>query len=158
MPFPLAHPAAVLPFRRWSNHSLNFLALVIGAITPDLGYCLDRYDVDKLTHSVRGCFIFSLPVGWVWWMIFRSLSEPLVSLLPAPHRQALLPGCRRMDQPWFAVPLSLLIGAGTHVFWDLQKLRRVETRNGQVTASPKSYPCCASPTFTRGPSESCPPG
>jgi len=118
MPFPLAHPAAVLLFRRWSNHSLNFLALVIGAITPDLGYCLERYDVDQLTHSVRGCFIFSLPVGWVWWLIFRSLAEPLVSLLPAPHRQALLPACRRLVQPWFAVPLSLLIGAGTHVFWD----------------------------------------
>src|SRR5712671_2458295 len=79
MPFPLAHPAAVLPFRRSSKHYLNFVALLIGSITPDLSYCLEKYDVDKLAHSIHGCFIFSLPVGWV---------------------------------------LSLLIGAGTHVFWD----------------------------------------
>src|SRR5882724_7982305 len=118
MPFPLAHPAAVLPFRRSSKHYLNFVALLIGSITPDLSYCLEKYDVDKLAHSIHGCFIFSLPVGWVLWLIFLSVSEPLISLLPAPHRQALLPACRRRAQPWFAVPLSLLIGAGTHVFWD----------------------------------------
>ena len=118
MPFPLAHPAAVLPFRRWSTPYLNFVVLMIGSITPDLGYCLERYDVDRLSHSIRGCFIFSLPVGWVLVLIFHAVGEPLVGLLPAPHRQALLPACAKRKQPWFAVPLSLLIGAGTHVFWD----------------------------------------
>jgi hypothetical protein len=118
MPFPLAHPAAVLPLRRLPTHSLCFVALMIGSMTPDLSYCLEKYDVDLLAHSVRGCFIFSLPVGWVSLQIFYHISKPLVSLLPSPHRQALLPHCGARKQPWHTVPLSILIGAATHVFWD----------------------------------------
>jgi hypothetical protein len=92
--------------------------LVIGAITPDLSYCLEKYDVDLLAHTLRGCFFFSLPVGSVLVWVFYAIADPVVSLLPAPHRQALAPLCRKLIQPWFVVPLSVLIGAGTHVFWD----------------------------------------
>ena len=118
MPFPLAHPAAVLPLRRWSPYYLNFAALVVGAVVPDLSYCLERYDLDLLAHTVRGCLLFSLPVGWILLWIFYGVCPPLVNLLPAPHRQALLASCRRKDRAWFADPLSLWIGALTHVFWD----------------------------------------
>jgi hypothetical protein len=116
MPFPLAHPAAVLPFRRFKQ--LNFSALLIGALTPDLSYCLERYDVDEFAHTVRGCFGFSLPVGWLAVVIFQALRDPLVKLLPVPHRQALSQSVRTPNLAWFAVPLSVLIGAATHVFWD----------------------------------------
>ncbi len=116
MPFPLAHPAAVLPFRRLQH--LNFSALLIGAVTPDLSYCLERYDLDAFAHTIRGCFGFSLPVGWLAVLIFQTVREPLVNLLPAPHRQALLRSFRKPNPAWFAVPLSVLIGAATHVFWD----------------------------------------
>ena len=116
MPFPLAHPAAVLPLRHVKH--LNFSALLIGAITPDLSYCLERYDLDVFAHTVRGCFGFSLPVGWLFVLIFQTVRDPLVKLLPAPHRQALLRSFRKPDPAWFAVPLSVVIGAATHVFWD----------------------------------------
>ena len=116
MPFPLAHPAAVLPFRRFRH--LNSSALLIGAVTPDLSYCFDRYHLDLFAHTVRGCFGFSLPVGWLAVLIFQTVREPLVNLLPAPHRQALLRSFRKPNLAWFAVPLSVLIGAATHVFWD----------------------------------------
>src|SRR5207245_10644073 len=85
MPFPLAHPAAVLPLRHVKH--LNFSALLIGAITPDLSYCLERYDLDVFAHTVRGCFGFSLPVGWLFVLIFQTVRDPLLKLLPAPHRQ-----------------------------------------------------------------------
>src|ERR1044071_2436867 len=118
MPFPLAHPAAVLPFRRLSCSYFNFTALVIGSITPDLGYCLERYQVDVLSHSIRGCFIFSLPVGLVLVAVFRAIAEPLAEWLPAPHRRALAPAFLQRSQRGFAIPLSLVVGAMTHVFWD----------------------------------------
>jgi Domain of unknown function (DUF4184) len=118
MPFPLAHPAAVLPLRRCSTRHFNFPALLIGTIVPDLSYCLEKYDADLLAHSIRGCFLFSLPVGWGLMLIFYAIAEPLASLLPAPHREALLPACRKPDQRWFVIPLSLVIGAATHVLWD----------------------------------------
>ena len=116
MPFPLAHPAAVLPFRRFRH--LDFSALMIGAITPDLSYCFERYDLDVFAHTVRGCFGFSLPVGCLAVLIFLIVRDPLVSLLPAPHRQTLLRSFHQADPAWFAVPLSVVIGAATHVFWD----------------------------------------
>ena len=116
MPFPLAHPAAVLPLRHVKQ--LNFSALLIGAITPDLSYCLERYDLDVFAHTIRGCFGFSLPVGWLFVLIFQTVRDPLVKLLPAPHRQMLSRSFRKPDPGWFAVPLSVVIGAATHVFWD----------------------------------------
>ncbi len=116
MPFPLAHPAAVLPFRRLQY--LNFSALLIGAVTPDLSYCFERYDLDAFAHTIRGCFVFSLPVGWLAVLIFQTIRDPLVSLLPAPHRQALSRSSRAPDPGWFVVPLSVVLGSATHVFWD----------------------------------------
>jgi hypothetical protein len=116
MPFPLAHPAAVLPFRRFKH--LNSLALLIGAVTPDLSYCFERYDLDVFAHTVRGCFGFSLPVGWLAVLIFQIVRDPLVNRLPAPHRQALSRSFRKPDPAWFSVPLSVVVGAATHVFWD----------------------------------------
>ena len=116
MPFPLAHPAAVLPLRRVPY--LNFAALVIGSITPDLSYCLERYRADILAHSLRGCLLFSLPVGWFIVGIFRAVAEPLMEVLPSAHRRALLPACHSWNQPWFAVPVSVVIGAVTHVILD----------------------------------------
>jgi hypothetical protein len=116
MPFPLAHPAAVLPFRRL--RPLNFSALVIGAITPDLSYCFVRHDLSVFAHTLGGCFGFSLPIGWLLVWIFQTVRDPLVQLLPAPHRQALLRSFRKPDPAWYSVPLSLVIGSATHVFWD----------------------------------------
>src|SRR5690348_10428471 len=122
MPFPLAHPAAILPFRRWSGTWLDFTALVIGAVTPDLSYCFltdaGRYGVGGFAHSLHGCLGFSLPVGWVLTLLFYSVGRPLVERLPAPHREVLEPHCRQFPRLWCAIPLSVLVGAITHVFWD----------------------------------------
>ena len=71
----------------------------------------------SMRASSRSPALF-LPVGWVLIGVFYALGEPIVDALPAPHRQALLPVCRAPSQLWFAVPLSLLIGSATHVFWD----------------------------------------
>jgi hypothetical protein len=116
MPFPLAHPAAVLPFRRLQH--LNFSALLIGAVTPDLSYCFKGSELEVFAHTIRGCFGFSLPVGWLAVLIFQTVRNPLVNLLPAPHRQALLRSLRKPDPAWFVVPLSVVLGSATHVFWD----------------------------------------
>ncbi|HXT40476.1 MAG TPA: DUF4184 family protein [Candidatus Angelobacter sp.] len=122
MPFPLAHPAAILPFRRWSGRWLDFSALVIGAVTPDLSYCFltdaGRYGVGGFAHSLGGCLGFSLPVGWMLTLLFYSVGGPLVERLPAPHREVLVPRCRQFPRSWHTIPLSVLIGAITHVFWD----------------------------------------
>src|SRR5215472_5973155 len=114
MPFPLAHPAAVLPFRRFK--ALNFSALVIGTLVPDIGYLSS--EGGRLSHQVLGSILFGLPVGLLILATFYAVRKPLVVRMPEGVRRSLLPLCRRASKPvWIAV-LSLAIGIWTHVLWD----------------------------------------
>ena len=118
MPFPLAHPAAVLPLRRYCPRWLCFPALVIGSLTPDAGYLFGELRVGGISHSFRSSLAFCLPVGVVLILLFYWLRTPLVKLLPASYRQALLPLCQRPPGPWWTIVISLAIGIWTHVLWD----------------------------------------
>src|SRR6266404_5342332 len=62
MAFPLAHPAAVLPLRRYCPRGFNFAALVVGSLSPDAGYLFGQRNVDEFSHRVVGSFGFCLPV------------------------------------------------------------------------------------------------
>src|SRR5215475_1138401 len=114
MPFPLAHPAAVLPFRRFKG--LNFSALVIGTLVPDIGY-LSR-EGSRLSHDAVGSILFGLPVGLLILTAFYAFRTSLVVRMPQGVRRSLLPFCRRVFGPvWIAI-LSLVVGIWTHVLWD----------------------------------------
>ena len=120
MPFPLAHPAAVLPLRRWCPRHLDFAALVIGSVTPDAGYCLQQFGVDQFSHSPLGSVAFCVPAGIAMLLVFHAIRESLVATLPMPHRLALLPLCAKAgSRDARVVVLSLLIGAWTHICLDL---------------------------------------
>jgi hypothetical protein len=118
MPFPLAHPAAVLPLRRYCPRWLSFPALVIGSVTPDAGYLFGEQHAGRFSHELLGSIGFCLPVGILMAALFYWLRTPLVRVLPAPYRPALLPLCQRSPgSPWIIV-ISLLIGTWTHLLWD----------------------------------------
>jgi hypothetical protein len=116
MPYPLAHPAAVLPLlgplRRWTVPS----ALVIGSIVPDLWYFVPLA-TRETSHGAAGLIVFCLPAGMLLYAVFHLvLKRPLLALLPsrlAPFAQARLPA-----RPWHAVALGLALGAATHLAWD----------------------------------------
>ncbi len=118
MPFTLAHPAAVLPLKRWCPRFLSFSALVVGSITPDVGYCFWRYNLDSLSHRFVGSFIFCLPVGVVMMTAIYFLRKPAVNLLPARQRQVFLPLCQKSLGSPLVILISLLLGAWTHLVWD----------------------------------------
>src|SRR5215475_14904985 len=114
MPFPLAHPAAVLPLRRFKG--LNFSALVVGTLVPDIGYVFR--EGGSLSHQALGSILFGLPVGLVILTAFYAFRTSLVVRMPQGVRRSLRPLCRRAPGPvWIAV-LSLVIGIWTHVLWD----------------------------------------
>jgi hypothetical protein len=117
MPFPLAHPAAVLPLRRYCPRWLNFPALVIGSLTPDASYFLGKMG-GGFGHSFLGSVAFCLPVGVVMVALFYGLRAPVARMLPAPYPQAFLPLCARPMGSLWVVAISLLIGAWTHLLWD----------------------------------------
>jgi hypothetical protein len=126
MPFPLAHPAAVLPLRRACPRILDFPALLIGAVVPDAGYLLPGSNPGLLSHRISGIVLFSLPVGWVGYWIFRRGSQIMskaarkgLRALPEEEGQrAARKGLRALPEEVGRISLSLMIGASTHVLWD----------------------------------------
>lgn len=118
MPLPLAHPAAALPLRRFCPRPLSFPALVIGCVTPDLGYFLGRFGVEDFAHSLWGSVAFCVPVGLLLTVLFFALRTRLVEMLPDYHRRLLLPVCERPRSSWMGILISLALGVAMHLVLD----------------------------------------
>lgn len=142
MPLPIAHPAAVLPLRRFCPRHLSFSALIVGSIAPDLGYAVDdlnsftnsmmfvfgrvaadfesvkaNWEWDDVTHDFLGSILLCLPVGLLVLGLFNALRSSLIETLPNPHREALRPLCGRKHTV-LATAMSLFTGIWLHVIWD----------------------------------------
>jgi len=116
MPFPLAHPAAILPLRRCCPGYFNFPALVIGSLSPDVGYI---FNAGNFSHRfLAGSFGFCLPVGLLCVLVFYGGRWPVVGILPASYRRVLLPLCQRPAGNPFLIVISLLVGTWTHLLLD----------------------------------------
>jgi hypothetical protein len=122
MPWTFVHPAAVLPLRKWGVKHLSFAGLVVGSISPDIGYYVGRFDLAVIAHTSLGLLILCLPTGLILYVIVRLLHRPVANMLPEPHRSALLsmPEVPRLTSPpiLFAVAVSIILGAMTHNAWD----------------------------------------
>ena len=122
MPWTFAHPAAVLPLRRLCPRWLNLPALMIGALMPDAGYYLHRFDLSGLMHRFPDGLMLCVLAGLIVLAVFYGLRQPVCHLLPQPHRTALLG--QIAARPVFSLTvllsmlLSLAIGAATHMSWD----------------------------------------
>jgi len=118
MPFPLAHPAAVLPFRRFCPRFLDFPALVVGSLVPDLGYLFGPLHLDELSHQLRGSVVFCLPLGILILALIYGLRSLTLRKLP----KACQPGFLQLPWPPLGSPgiivASLLVGIATHLFLD----------------------------------------
>ena len=118
MPFTFAHPAAVLPLRRFCPRFLSFPALVAGSLSPDVGYCFETFNAGGFSHRFVGSVIFCLPVGLAILLGFYAVRAFLVRRAPAGCRQVLLPADRPVAFGWLVIVLSLWLGALTHILWD----------------------------------------
>ena len=123
MPFTLAHPAAIVPLKRFLGKWGVLSALAIGSMTPDFSYFLPlgigRYE----THSFLALFWFCLPVGLGLFYVYHTLFSPvLLNISPKGFQQRLNPEIalgRLPKASIFTVVFSLLVGASTHIIWDL---------------------------------------
>ncbi len=122
MPATFAHPAAVLPLRRFTPRWLDFTALVVGSTTPDFGYYVRQFQFATYAHSLPGTVLLCVPLGLLAYSLFRVLRAPLCYLLPEPHRSALLPltstHLRVTPAKLLAICSSVLLGAWTHTVAD----------------------------------------
>jgi len=121
MPFTLAHPAAVLPLQRL--RAFDPLPLIIGSVTPDIGYYFPRTIRLQLpaAHSFVGSLTFCLPVALGLLAMLVALQIPMLEPLPNGHRQFVAASIERFRSRKFylaaAVP-SILIGVWSHLIWD----------------------------------------
>jgi len=121
MPFTLAHPAAVLPLRRF--RFLLTVPLVIGSVVPDVPYYFPRRIAQLWndTHTLDGSFFICLPLGMALLVAVVLLRDPLTVLLSPRARTACLRSIEefaKRPMHWPIALLSLLIGTWTHIGWD----------------------------------------
>lgn len=122
MPWTVSHNAAILPLRRFTPWPLDFAALVVGSMTPDLGYHINWFDLATYDHTLAGSVLAGLPVGLILFLAFYLFCKPVAYALPRPHRQVLRPLCPSFHDLWLArwpiICVSLLLGIWIHIFWD----------------------------------------
>lgn len=134
MAFTVAHMAAALPFYR-SQKWLNFEALLIGTMLPDLPYLLNHdRAVWQLSHQWLGLLTYCLPWGLfafvLWHWLFKAAA---VALIQPWHTVQRVPSdyldqgkvnpqfyfrFRLSGHFWLTVVLGLMLGSSTHLLWD----------------------------------------
>ena len=118
MPFPLAHPAAVLPLRRLCPKLLSFPGLVMGSLSPDAGYLLGASSLAHLSHQFPWGLCFGLVVGLAMLFGFYLLVPVAIQLSPFQLQETLM---RLSQQPHGSrgvIGISVLIGTATHLLLD----------------------------------------
>ena len=122
MPWTFAHPAVVIPLRRFCPAQFNLAGLVIGALTPDFGFYVGLFSLATHAHTLLGSFLVCLPTGLVLLACFYLVRRPIWHLLPQPHRALLEPLASGPVpvRPGALVraALSIVIGAWSHIVWD----------------------------------------
>ncbi len=121
LPFTLAHPAAVLPFRR--TRLLVFSALIVGSLAPDLPYFLIFSEKIRTGHTVRGLFLLCLPIGLaVLWLWHAVVKRPMASLAPEFVRRRISAEDLQFRfwpiSRFVVIVASLLLGSFLHIVWD----------------------------------------
>ena len=151
MPFTLAHPAAVLPLRRYAPGA--FVALLVGSMVPDTPYFLPSRlgGWGWLTHSLRGSLLVDVPLGCVLVLLLCVLRRPLTVLLGARAREIVagaLEDLAAAPRPWLQVAPAVLLGAWTHIGWDSfthstgWMVRRLAALRAPVSIGPWSTELC----------------
>jgi hypothetical protein len=116
VPMTLAHPAAVLPLRRFG---MPMTALVIGSMVPDVPLFMRWSSGYQVSHSYTGVFtadlIGALVLLYAWNAFVR---DALVDLAPDAVRVRLAARGRLSRRQWLLAPAAAVLGSITHLAWD----------------------------------------
>jgi len=123
MPFTFAHPALVLPLKKWEN-KLSLTGLIIGSLSPDFEFLFQMHVAKNIGHHGFGVFIFDLPVSIFLSFLFHYLlKKPLIENLSIGlnsrfeelyHSNWLL----YFKENWNWVIYSIFLGIYSHLFLD----------------------------------------
>ncbi|MFZ5551794.1 MAG: DUF4184 family protein [Bacteroidota bacterium] len=124
MPFTFSHPAIVLPLTFLPRQWFSLTGLVIGSLTPDFEYFLRMRIKSTYSHTIDGLFWFDLSLGLLLAFIFHNIiRDSLFDNMPK-FLKSRFSAFRHFEwnghfkRNWLIVTISILIGAGSHIFWD----------------------------------------
>jgi hypothetical protein len=114
------HPLAVLPLKLWRPRWFDGVALVLGAVAPDLAYALDGYGPTIHSHAWHAPLWWAVPITLVGARLVRWAAPVVAAHLPAGGPLALrdygVLGAVR--HPWWITAGSAVLGAVSHIVWD----------------------------------------
>ncbi|MEV4755357.1 DUF4184 family protein [Micromonospora sp. NPDC049559] len=117
-----SHLAPVLPLKLWRPRWFDGVALVCGAVAPDLSYVATngRGDLFADTHALPALLWWCLPVALAGTWLLRRSAGTIAAHLPrsrwfAWRDYGVLGSVRHR---WWITVGSALLGAATHVGWD----------------------------------------
>lgn len=121
MPFTLAHPSIVLPFK---SKYFNLTALILGSMAPDFIYFLLFSPSSNLGHTMIGFILFNLPMCFlINYVFFKYMKDMIIWSMPKciSDRYMYITKyenniCNKADLLKFVY--SALIGMMTHILWD----------------------------------------
>lgn len=97
--------------------------MVVGSMAPDFYYFALVPDVLRFGHTLKGLFVFCIPLGLaLLWLFHSVLKKPLLALAPAHLRNRMSPETMKFSfwpasrMAWILI--SMVIGWMTHVAWD----------------------------------------
>ncbi|MGI9614582.1 MAG: DUF4184 family protein [Acidimicrobiales bacterium] len=129
MPFTISHLAAAKPLDRLLGQQLPLVALAVGTMVPDLEFFLRGRIERTIGHTAHGAVLMGVPLGLAFLAVLSWLIIPAIrALLPAGadhfgaalERSMATSGGSWLDPLSLArIVLALLIGAGSHIVWDV---------------------------------------
>ncbi|MFG2037161.1 DUF4184 family protein [Dactylosporangium sp. NPDC048998] len=111
------HPLAVLPLKLWRPRWFDGVALATGACAPDYAYALDGIGVRIHSHTLAAVLWWSLPCAVATAWLIRRGAPVVAAHLPGWLREYGVLG--RVRHPWLVTALSAVLGAVSHLLWDL---------------------------------------
>jgi hypothetical protein len=124
MPFTSAHIAAIIPFKKLCPKYLSITALAIGSMVPDFEYFIRMTLYGHYGHTIKGIFIFDIPMGIALYLIFHGIiRKTLIQHLP-PFAFIRLGSAQNFNWKGYVskqsptILLSLFVGVLTHFIWD----------------------------------------
>ncbi|HWA35677.1 MAG TPA: DUF4184 family protein [Cyclobacteriaceae bacterium] len=124
MPFTFSHPAIVIPLAKLSRHWLSLSGLVAGSVAPDFEYFFRMRMYSGISHKPEGLVLFDLPTGLMLTFLFHDLIRNSLFDNSPPFVRSRVEIFKTFNwnqyflHHWFAVIVSVLIGAMSHLFWD----------------------------------------
>ena len=121
MPLTLpTHPIAVIPLLFWRPRWFDGVALVVGAISPDVAFAFAGYGITINSHAWHAVIWWTVPIALVSVRLIQWAAPTVAAHLPAGGVLALddYGAVGVFRHRWWITVSSAMLGAASHLVWD----------------------------------------